>query len=147
VPGTRQTCADRGWNCGFDDYGNSCGTCSGTCTAGICQGGTTDHDLGSGTMPLFSTYAAHPFNVPVNALVSYGVSSGSSDTYNVGIFTSANWTIYSSGATGAMAWAYHANITMGGGSAMLPAGSYYLGFYCTNLVERCNVSYSVHAVY
>ena len=144
------TCRCGGARCGVDNCGNSCGACASgqTCSAaGDCIAPTTtSHTLGSGVLPLFSTYGYFRFTIPTQAAVGFSTTSSAGDTYNVAIFTPTDYVTYSTGRT-ANAWAPHQNVTTVSDAAVLPAGTYYLGFYCTNLVERCAVSYSVVANY
>lgn len=187
---TRQTCAQMGYRCGFDDYGASCGNCgagttcngSGVCTTtgtgpcvrqcggrtcgndpvcglscGTCSGGQTcsaagacastgptNHTIGAERLPLFSGYRGVTFTVPA-AIVAYNVTSPG-DTYNVGIFTAAEWTNYAAGGT-ARAYALRDNVRTAAETATLPAGNYVLGFRCRNLIERCDVTYALGANY
>lgn len=185
---TRQTCAQMGFRCGFDDYGASCGTCTSpqtcngfgscsssssgctcsgavcgndscgravcgsctggrTCTLGVCTASTTtptSHDLGAARLPLFTGFRGVTFTVPA-ARAAYSVSSPG-DTYNVGIFTAAEWSNYSAGGQ-ARAFAFRENVRTATEVADLPAGSYVLGFYCRNLIQRCDVTYALNANY
>nr|MBK7066163.1 hypothetical protein [Deltaproteobacteria bacterium] len=70
----------------------------------------------------------------------------SRDTYNVGIFTVAEWSNYSAGGQ-ARAFAFRENVRTATEVADLPAGSYVLGFYCRNLIQRCDVTYALNANY
>lgn len=95
--------------------------------------------------PLFSNFYGVQFTVPA-AAVAYAASSPG-DTFNVGIFTPVDWAIYSNRGSGAQAYAGRQNVRSANEGASLPAGTYYLGFYCTNLIERCAVTYAITAVY
>jgi hypothetical protein len=100
----------------------------------------------SGTASLFSNFQGIPFTVPAGS-VGYAVNSPSGDTFNVGIFTPADWAIYSNRGAGARSYAFRDNVANANEGAAVPAGSYYLGFYCRNLIQRCTVTYAIAAVY
>ncbi len=146
---TPPTCSCGGRVCGSDNCGNSCGTCmSGTtCSGGSCVTSSTMptiHTLASGDAYFGSTYSA-PFFLPVTTAVAFTATSTAGDTFNVGIWTSANWAtrMGTAGARG-----YHARVSTTSDVVQnLPAGSYVLGFDCTNLIENCDVAFSVTATY
>lgn len=104
----------------------------------------TNHVIGAERLPLFSGFRGVTFTVPA-AIVAYNVTSPS-DTYNVGIFTAAEWTNYAAGGQ-ARAFASRENVRNAAETATLPAGNYVLGFYCRNLIERCDVTYALGANY
>jgi hypothetical protein len=139
--------------CGGDNgCGGSCGSCRSdeTCgAAGACVPlSPTDHTLASGASPLFNDFYGVPFSVPVPASVGYAAQTTTGDTWDVGIFTASDWAVWMSGGTGARAYAFHMMTSIQNDAAALPAGSYYLGFHCRNLVQRCAVtSYAVVARY
>lgn len=150
--GGSPTCNCDGLSCGPNSCGTgSCGTCNSgqSCAAGVCTTPTpTTHDLGSGTAPLFSNFYGFPFSVPASSIVAYSVTSGTTgDTFDVGIFSAADWAVYMGGGAGARAYAVHGMTSIVTDSATIPAGSYYLGFRCRNLVQRCQVSYAINARY
>ena len=150
---TRETCSQLGWVCGVDDFGNDCGTCSsGSCAHGTCTtaGGPTTHAIGSGSTDLWAAgtaYGIGPFSVPA-ATVSYSVSTTTGDTFDVQIMSAANWSVYSTGGSGAHAFGIHNNVSIASDSVAVPADSYYLAFRCDNVIERCQVtSYTIAATY
>lgn len=143
-----------GATCGASDRCG--GQCFGPCPSGqTCSGvtpacaapmtGPTTHDAASGRTPLFPSFYGVPFTVPASTM-GYAVSSPS-DTFNVGIFTAAEWTNYAAGGQ-ARAYILRENIrTASEVAPPLPAGNYVLGFRCRNLIERCIVTYAVTAYY
>lgn len=133
----------RGRCIGSCPSGQTCDAGSLTCTTPITT--PTTHDTASGRTPLFSNFYGVPFTVPA-ATTGYAVSSPT-DTFNVGIFTAAEWTNYSAGGQG-RAYIFRENIrTANEVGPMLPAGNYVLGFYCRNVIERCIVTYAVSSYY
>lgn len=189
VPGGGgRTCSQLGWYCGFDDFGQSCGSCGGgqtcngggrcttgstcscaarecgldscgvascgscgagrMCSAGVCAAPPPSlHEIASGRPPLFSGYYGIPFTLPTTALVAYAAQSTSGDTFSVGIFDESNWAVFRTGGTGARAWAPHSSTSIASDTTTLSAGTYYLGFYCTNVIQRCQLGYAINATY
>ena len=148
---TSPTCVCSGAVCGNDSCGNpTCGTCTGgrTCSIGVCVATAptpTIHSITSGSAPLFSNFYGVPFTVPASR-AGYAASSPG-DNFNVGIFTAADWAIYSNGGAGARSYAFRENVRTANELAEVPAGNYVLGFYCTNLIQRCAVTYAINAYY
>lgn len=103
------------------------------------------HSITSGTAPLFSNFYGVPFTVPASR-AGYAASSPG-DNFNVGIFTVADWAIYSNRGAGARAYALRENVRTANELAEIPAGNYVLGFYCTNVIQRCAVTYAITAYY
>lgn len=138
-----QSCGAR--TCGFDPMCNM--PCGSGCSSGqMCDAtGTciaTSHTLAEGTSPLFDTYFGAPFTVLTTGYVAYSTRSAA-DSYGVAIFDEANWAIYSSGGSTAVAYASHDRVGTATDGAMVPAGNYRLGFVCRNLLERCSIIYAV----
>lgn len=107
----------------------------------------TTRTIASGSVPLFDHNGWVRFTLPTSADVSFTTYSTDNDTYRVGIFTPTDWVTFTSGGT-AHPYAFQASATSSRGSVPgLPAGTWYLGFNCTNLVQRCAVNYTVTATY
>lgn len=134
--------------CGYDACGTLCGVCADNeeCTAGYCLPTTSAHPIGSGSLPLFSSYGYYRFFLPADADVRFTTGTTDNDTYDVGVFTPENYVTYSSGQR-ASGWAIHPGVHAVTDHVSLVAGTYYLGFYCTNTFERCAVTYTVTATY
>lgn len=141
--------------CGDDGCGRSCGSCStgAQCVNGQCQNpNPVAHQLATAMPATFSAsaYYGFEFTLPVQADVSFTVnpaSTGSPDTWNVAIFNPTEWTSYQTGSGNQATAAVHNNVTSASDSATLPAGNWYLGFRCTNLVQRCMIAFALTATY
>lgn len=138
--GTESTCRS---SCGTCGSGETC-TAEGTCITPMVT--PTAHSVADGATGGFPYYFGVPFTVPASR-VGYSVNSPSGDGFTVGIFTEVNWAIYSNGGTGAVAYASHGPVTSFADAATVPAGTYYLGFRCTNLIENCSIRYAIAATY
>ncbi len=107
----------------------------------------TEHVLAtSQSAPLFSGYYGFDFTLPVDAEVTYSASSPTNDTYDIALFTAAQWVSFQTGS-GNQAYAPHNNTTAASDTATMPAGESYLGFRCTNLIERCGITFDLSATY
>ncbi len=148
------TCSCGGRVCGIDNCGNSCGTCSmgqtcnsGTCAASMSTTMPTSHVLASGNGYFGSVFGA-PFFLPVTTTVCFSATSSAGDGFNVGIWTATNWSLHITGGSGARVYAQHVDISTATDCVTnLPAGSYHLGFDCTNWIQNCAVTYAVTATY
>ena len=107
----------------------------------------TSHVLASGNGYFGSVFGA-PFFLPVTTTVCFSATSSAGDGFNVGIWTATNWSLHITGGSGARVYAQHVDISNATDCVTnLPAGSYYLGFDCTNWIQNCAVTYAVTATY
>ena len=87
-------------------------------------------------------YSIGPFTVSDGATISFNVQDRSTTTpdhWDIGIYTATEWGYYSTGSP-ATAYAAASGVSNDSDSTSVPAGDYYLGFHCDNLVETCMVS-------
>jgi hypothetical protein len=142
-----RTCAELGWTCGVDGTGASCGSCFAplTCSSGSCvEPGAQVIFSGATAFALAGGYSGVLFTLPARATVRFSASSAG--LFQVGIFTISDWTLFASGqASGAFVLS---NPTPSVSDVIqLGAGTYTLGFRCTNATEACTIRYSANAVY
>lgn len=142
-----RTCAQLGWTCGVDGTGASCGSCFAplTCSSGSCvEPGAQVIFSGATAFALAGGYSGVLFTLPARATVRFSASSAG--LFQVGIFTISDWTLFASGqASGAFVLS---NPTPSVSDVIqLGAGTYTLGFRCTNATEACTIRYSANAVY
>jgi hypothetical protein len=142
-----RTCGQLGWSCGNDETGVSCGTCdsSQSCASGTCvdPGGrviasnATAYALAGGYTGVF-------FALPSPGTVR--LTASSTGTFQLGVFTTSDWTVFASGqASGAYLLT---NPTPSVVEVLrLPAGTFTLGFRCTNATDACTIRYSAVATY
>nr|MBK7065810.1 hypothetical protein [Deltaproteobacteria bacterium] len=95
-----RTCGEQlGWSCGLDGYGTSCGTCFAPlrCSSGSCvEPGAGDLQRRHGLRPSPGGYSGVLFTLPAPATVRFTASSPG--LFQVGIFTIADWTLFSPAA-------------------------------------------------
>jgi hypothetical protein len=106
----------------------------------------TTHHVTDGSANLFPNYFGIPFTVPASDVI-FAVTSTTGDTFNAGIFTAADWAVYSTGGAGTHPWAVHSHTSTAQDNINLAAGSYVLGLYCTNVIQRCSAGYAIDALY
>lgn len=187
----KQSCVQLGAHCGVDDYGRSCGTCTGgnVCDFGICRspggacscGGNecgedtcgqptcgtcasreycafgtcipttpvstpTTHQVASGSVPLFSSSAVVRFVVPETASVTVHLYTTDGDTFSSALYDAEGWASVNAGVVAPAYWRRGSGMSSMN-TIDLAAGTYYVSLACTNLIQRCAVSYAVTALY
>lgn len=139
--GTESTC---GSSCGTCESGQTC-SASGACTTAAIM--PAAHVLAEGSSPLFSQNYGVEFTVTVpSGRVQFSAESPSNDTFHIGVYAPDDWVMQLSGRPSS-AVAYHRDVRTVTDSLSLPAGTYYLGFTCTNLIQRCAVRHTIYSIY
>ena len=129
--------------CGHSDGGSS----------GTLPGGSgnpvfaVDHTLALSQPVTISAGAFYgfEFQLPSTADVSFSASETTTDTWNIAIFSPAEWVSYQSGSGHQAEGGVHNGVMQAADSVTLPAGDWYLGFRCTNTFEHCVLSFNADA--
>lgn len=108
-----------------------------------------DHTLAQLKPVTFSAggYYGFEFLLPSAAQVSFSVSEQTTDTWNIGVFSNTEWTCYQSGSCNQAYTGAHSNVMNVTDTVAVPAGDWYLGFKCTNSIERCMINFNLDAEY
>jgi hypothetical protein len=108
-----------------------------------------DHTLAQSQPETFAagSFYGFEFLLPAAASFSFSASETTTDTWNVAVFTPAEWVSYQDGSGNQAYAAAHNNVMQVSDAAELPAGDFYLGFRCTNAVERCMLVFDADAIY
>jgi hypothetical protein len=92
-------------------------------------------------------YYGLSFSLPSTALFEFSASQATTDTWNVAVFTSAQWVSYQTGSGNMAYGGIHNNVMSAADSLTLPAGEWYLGFRCNNVFQRCMLVFNATATY
>jgi len=108
-----------------------------------------DHTLTQSQPVTFNAGAFYgfEFNLPAQATFNFSASETTTDTWNVAVFTPAEWVSYQTGSgTGAFG-GIHNGVKQVNDTVLLPAGDWFLGFRCTNAIQRCMFVFNADAIY
>lgn len=88
-------------------------------------------------------------SLPTAAVVTYTImdrSTTTPDTFDAAIFTDAEFT-YFRNAQPSQGYAPKRSAAPANATGNVPAGTYHLGIRCTNVLENCQFSYAIHAMF
>lgn len=140
-----RTCEQLGWSCGSDATGVSCGTCdsSQTCSTGTCVDPGDHVIISSATaFALAGGYSGVFFSLPSPASVRFIASS--TRTFQLGVFTTSDWAVFASGQQSNSFVLTNPTPSVVE-RVSLPAGTFTLGFRCTDATDACTIRYSAVA--
>lgn len=98
------------------------------------------------TIPAGSTYG-FAFTLPVSAYVNFSASETTTDTWDVAVFSAAEWAAYLNGTGSTPNRGRHSGVMQVADGITVPAGTWYLGFRCANTFQRCMFVFSADATY
>lgn len=87
------------------------------------------------------------FNLPTQATFNFSASETTTDTWNVAVFTPAQWVSYQTGSGNGASGGVHNGVKQVNDTVLLPAGDWFLGFRCTNTIQRCMLVFNADAIY
>ncbi|MFO0580037.1 MAG: hypothetical protein U1A78_39190 [Polyangia bacterium] len=87
------------------------------------------------------------FRLPKAGSFRFSASQTTTDTWNVAVFTPAQWVSYQTGSGNQAYAGIHNGVMQVNDSVALPAGDWYLGFRCTNVFQRCMFVFNAEATY
>lgn len=132
--------------CGYEDTGRK----------------TTGGSGGSGALPIPLTYRlaqsqsasfspggfyGFSFILPKPATFHFSASETTTDSWNVAVFTPAQWVSYQTGSSNQAYDGVHNGVMQVSDTVSLPAGDWYLGFRCANAFQRCMLIFNAEATY
>jgi hypothetical protein len=92
-------------------------------------------------------YYGFNFALPVAGTFRFSASQTTTDTWNVAVFSPAQWVSYQTGSGNMAYGGVHNNVMQAADSVSLPGGEWYLGFRCNNSFLRCMFVVSAEADY
>lgn len=87
------------------------------------------------------------FRLPASATFNFSASETTTDTWNVAVFTAAEWVSYQNGSGNMAYGGIHNGVMQVSDTVQLPAGDWFLGFRCTNVFQRCMLVFNADAIY
>lgn len=107
------------------------------------------HTLAYDQYQKFPGFLEVDFSIPAQATVDFDIvcrSTTTPDKWSMAIFTPTEWSHFASGMS-ASGYVPHNHVSNAADSTVLFAGDYVLGFHCENLIESCELSYTLRATY
>ena len=138
--------------CGAEDRGSGTGTGGSGGSGG--SGGVPSlppakHTLVLGqpvTISAGGTYG-YNFQLPKDGTLQFSASQTTTDTWNVAVFTPAQWVTYQTGSGNQASGGVHNNVMQVSDAVVLPKGDWYLGFRCNNAFQRCMFVFNADITY
>lgn len=129
--------------------GRSDGGSGGDGSGGVTPNPPVSHTLARSMPVTISAGAAYGFNffLPTKATFRFSVNETTTDTWNVAVFTPAQWVSYQNGSGNQAFGGVHNGVMQAADSLTIPSGEWYLGFRCTNAFQRCMFVFDADAVY
>lgn len=87
------------------------------------------------------------FILPKAATFRFSASQTTTDTWNVAVFTPAQWISYQAGSGNQAYSRVHSGVMQVNDTVSLPPGEWYLGFRCNNAFQRCMLVFNAEATY